>query len=132
MICVLLCRTGDCPQPFNCINHPVLLPERQSAPAVATTVDDSLGLYEIYVCVATFDTQCFGSWVNSRLQGTAATILKNLLLLHTSTSEAAVGIEPGIFTALLYLFIYLFPSQSGLFYLLTVRCRGLLLSDHTQ
>jgi hypothetical protein len=97
MICVLLCVTADCYQPFNCINHPVLLPERQSAPAFVTTVDDSLGLHEMYVCVTTFDTQCFGSWVNSRLQGTAATFLRNLLLLYTSTSEAAVGIELGIF-----------------------------------
>jgi hypothetical protein len=109
MICVLLCGTVDRSQPFSCINHPVLLPERQSAPAFVTTADDSLDLHEIYVCVTTFDTQCFGSWVNSRLQWTATIILRNQLL-HTSTSEAVFGIEPGIFRALLSFFLSFFLS----------------------
>jgi hypothetical protein len=109
MICVLLCGTVDRSQPFSCINHPVLLPERQSAPAFVTTADDSLGLHEIYDCVTTSDTQCFDSWVNSRLQGTATIILRNLLL-HTSTSEAAFGIEPGIFRVLLSFFLSFFIS----------------------
>ena len=77
-VCAVVQKSG-LPQPFDCIDHPVLLPERQSAPAFETTVDDSLDLYEIYVCVTTFDTQCFGGGVNSRLQSTAATILRNLL-----------------------------------------------------
>ena len=111
MICVLLCGTVDCSQPFSCINHPVLLlPERQSAPAFGTTVDDSLGLYEIYVCV-TFDTQCLGSWVNSRPQGTAVTILRNLLLLHKVHLRRQLGLNQGSLEHFfLSFFLSFFPS----------------------
>ena len=106
--------------------------ERQTAKAFATKTDGSLGLYGIYICVTTSDTQRFGSWVNYRPQGKSCCYTEKSVIITLSVYlRRQLASNRGYSE---HFFLYFLLSYSGLFYLLTVRSteRVTVLSDHTQ